>query len=73
MSKIKLFKIGELSDGTQRFQSQLSIGNDVADAVMGIDGIMKIWRYGDNGVGFYPYEKHYEIVSKKSDMNVQPL
>ncbi len=73
MSKLKLFEIEGLKDGTRRFQTQLLIGSDVADLVMGVDLIMMCWRYGDNGTGFYPYDKPYEIVSKKSDMNIQPL
>lgn len=73
MSKIKLFKAGELSDGTQRFQSQLLVGTDTADFVMGTDGVMRFYNNGDKGFGFYEYLKPYEIVSNKSDMVYQEL
>jgi hypothetical protein len=73
MQKIKLFEIEGLKDGTRRFQTQLSVGSNVADFVMGVDLIMKCWRYGDCGTCFYPYDGPYKIVRNKSDMNVQPL
>lgn len=69
----KLIKIDELSDGTQRFQSQLLIGTNVADFIMENDGIMKHYDKGDKGFGFYEYKGSYEIVNKLSDMIIQPL
>lgn len=73
MSKIKLLKAGTLSDGTQRFQSQLYVGKDTADFVMKTDGIMKYYSNGENGFNFYLYNKPYEIVSSKNDMFRQVL
>ena len=73
MSSIKLLKVGKLSDGTQRFQSQLYVGKDTADFIMGIDGIMKHYGNGEKGFDFYPYNKPYEIVSIKNDMVRQVL
>jgi hypothetical protein len=73
MSKIKLFKAGELSDGTQRLQSQLLVGTDTADFVMGTDGVLRCWGNGDGGFGFYEYTEPFEIVSNKSDMMYQEL
>lgn len=73
MSKLKLFEIEGLKDGTRRFQTQLSVGSDVADLVMGTDLIMMSWRYGDDGCHFYPFSGEYEIVKSKSDMNFQAL
>lgn len=72
MSKIKLLKIDELENGTQRFQSQLMVGKDSADFIME-DGIMKYWGYGDKGFNFYEYKEQYEIVESKKDMAVQEL
>lgn len=71
--KIKLLKAGELSDGTQRFQSQLYVGKDTADFIMQTDGVMKCYGNGENGFNFYPYKKPYEIVSSKNDMVMQIL
>lgn len=73
MSSIKLLKAGELQDGTQRFQSQLYVGKDTADFMMGTDGVMKLYRQGENGFDFYPYDKPYTIVSSKEEMRFQPL
>lgn len=73
MSKIKLFKAGELSNGTQRFQSQLMLGKDAADFIMRTDGVMKCWGNGNKGFDFYEYKEPYEIVSNKSDMLRQTL
>lgn len=72
MSKIKLLKIGELADGTQRFQSQLLVGKDSADFIME-DGVMKCWGNGKKGFDFYEYKEQYEIVESKKDMAVQVL
>lgn len=73
ISKIKLLKLSDLEDGTQRFQSQLLVGKDTADFVMGADGIMKCYGRGDKGFNFYPYNKPYEIVSNKAEMVIQAL
>ena len=73
MSNIKLLKAGILSDGTQRFQSQLYVGKDTADFIMETDGIMKCYGNGEKGFNFYPYDKPYQIVSNKSDMVRQVL
>ena len=67
MSKIKLLKAGELSDGTQRLQSQLMVGKDTADFVLRTDGILECWGNGVKGFGFYEYKEPYEIVSNKSE------
>lgn len=73
MSKIKLLKLDDLADGTERFQSQLYLGRDTADFIMCMDGIMRCYGLGENGMDFYPYEKPYEIVSNVSDMTIQQL
>jgi len=73
MNKIKLLHIGTLKDGTKRFQSQLWVGGDAADFIMGTDGIMKAIGYGDKGENFYPFNGKYEIVKNKSDMVTQAL
>jgi hypothetical protein len=73
MSIIKLLKIDELQDGTQRFQSQLLVGKDSADFVMDKDGVMKCWDNGKRGFDFYEYKEPYEIVNHKSEMKVQEL
>lgn len=73
VTPIKLFKAGELSDGTQRFQSQLSVGKGSADFIMDPDGTMKHWENGQNGFNFYPYSKPYQIVSNISEMSTQIL
>ena len=72
MATIKLLKIDTLSDGTQRFQSQLYVGRTVADFIMKPDGVMMC--YGElHGFGFYEYKEPYEIVSDISDMATQIL
>lgn len=73
ITPIKLFKASELSNGTQRFQSQLSVGKDSADFIMESDGTMKHWEYGKDGFNFYPYSKPYQIVSNISEMSTQIL
>lgn len=73
MSKIKLLKVDVLEDGTERFQSQLYVGKDTADFIMGSDGIIKYYNNGDKGFNFYPYNEPYEIISNKRDMNRQAL
>lgn len=73
MSTIKLLKIDELQDGTQRFQSQLLVGTDTADFVMEKDGVMKCYGNGKNGFNFYEYKGSFEIVLQKSEMKFQTL
>lgn len=62
MKKINLQKLDTLSDGTRRFQSQLRVGRDTADFIMGNDNIMKCYGYGKNGFDFYEYKKSYKII-----------
>ena len=69
---IKLLKIDELPDGTQRLQSQLLVGTNTADFIEK-DGVMKCYGNGKNGFDFYPYEHEYTIVSNKTDMIQQIL
>lgn len=72
MAKIKLLKIGELENGTIRLQSQLLVGQNVANFILE-DGILKVWRYGNEGTEFYETEIPYEIVHNKLEMRCQPL
>ena len=72
-NKIKLFKKDELQDGTQRFQSQLYVGRCSVDFIMGTDGIMKCYGYGNKAFDFYEYKEPYEIVTNKSDMIKQEI
>ncbi len=69
----KLMKIDELSNGTQRFQSQLYVGKDTADFAIEPDGIMRCYGNNKNGFDYYEYKEPYEIVSNKSDMFSQAL
>jgi hypothetical protein len=73
MSTIKLLKLDELQDGTQRFQSQLLVGKQTADFVMEKDGIMKCYGNGEKGFDFYEYKGSFEIVLQKSEMECQNL
>ena len=73
MSEIKLLKIDELSDGTQRFQSQLLVGTKTADFIMRSDGIMRCYGYGNKGFDYYEYSKAYQVFLNKSDMFMQPI
>lgn len=73
MSKIKLLKVDEMQDGTQRFQSQLLVGKDTVDFIMRNDGIMRCYCKGDKGFQFYEYKEPYEIAESKKDMVMQPL
>jgi hypothetical protein len=77
---IKLFKIGELENGTERFQTQLELFHTpsecrgIAASFIRKDGIMKVWQYGQHGgCGFYPYHGQFEIVQDIEDMKRQPL
>lgn len=72
---IKLLQFGEaMADGTIRYQTQLSVfrNSDTADFIFQ-DGIMKVWRFGDKGFGFYEYENSYIIVDSKEEMQSQEL
>lgn len=73
MSATKLWKVNTTKDGTERFQTQLELGRDTVSFIRGTDGVMKVWRYGENGASFYPTDKPYEIVDKIEDMKHQPL
>lgn len=66
-------KADELSNGTQRFQSQLYVGKDTADFIMRTDGIMRYYGNGKNGFDYYEYKEPYEIVLNKNDMVRQVL
>lgn len=73
-SKIKLFKLGTMEDGTVRLQSQLPFwaGNNVADFIFQ-DGKLKHFKRGKSGYDFYETDIPYQIVTKKSEMNSQIL
>lgn len=58
---IKLYKIDELSNGTERFCTQLGIGKGVASFVREKGGHMKFWRRGKNGFNFYKFNEPFEI------------
>lgn len=73
MSIIKLFSLGKLPDGTERFQSQLYIDKNTSDFIMDTDGIMKCYGRGSKGFDFYPYVGEYEIVSDIKEMKYQAL
>lgn len=70
-SKIKLFEIEKLPDGTRRFQSQLPFLNksNTADFIMDPDGVMKNYTKGC----YKPYTESYTIVSSKNEMINQKL
>lgn len=70
---IKLLKIDELDDGTERFCTQLQIGKGIASFIREKGGDMKFWRNGENGFNFYKYDKPFEIVKNLSEMRMQPL
>ena len=67
---IKLLKIDELDNGTERFCTQLQIGKGIASFIREKDGDMKFYDNGKNGVGFYKYDKPYKIVGSLSDMKM---
>lgn len=62
-----------MENGTQRFQSQLYIGRDSVDFIMGIDGIMRCYGYGDKGFNYYPFNEPYEIITDIKEMKYQKL
>lgn len=72
MSKINLFKIGELPDGTIRLQSQLLVGKDEADFIIKA-GVLKCWGNGKTGFDFYEYTEPYDIFESKEAMKYQEL
>lgn len=73
-SAIKLYSIGTMEDGTEKFQSQLCIGKDICDFIRKKeDNIMRVYDRGENGFGFYPYNKPFIIVDNITDMLSQPL
>jgi hypothetical protein len=72
-SKIKLYYLEKMSNGTIRLQSQLLVGRNDADFIME-DGKVKIWRHdNNNGFGFYDYNEPYEIVHDINEMRTQAL
>lgn len=70
---IKLYKIDELDNGTERFCTQLQIGMGIASFIREKDGDMKFYNNGKTGFGFYKYDKPYKIVENLSEMRMQPL
>ena len=70
---IKLFKIDTLEDGTERFQTQLQIGKDVASFIRKPNGKMKSYGNRKGCFDFYEYDKPYEIVNDIKEMSIQPL
>lgn len=72
MSPIKLYKVSESEDGTEKFQSQLMLGRDAVDFIRK-DGVMCCWGRGDRGFDFYSYDEEYEIVDSIEDMRFQKL
>jgi len=72
MEAIKLLQIGKSEDGIIRLQSQLAISHNVADFILE-NGVLKTWRYGDKGVGFYECSHPFAIVESIKDMALQPL
>jgi len=70
---IKLFKIASLNDGTERFQTQLSIGSDTANFIREPKGKMKAYGNGKNGFSFYEYNEPYQVVDNIKEMRTQIL
>ena len=73
MGTIKLFKIETLEDGTERFQTQLQIGKNVASFVREPNGKMKVYGNRKGSFNFYEYNEPYEIVNNIKDMRTQQL
>lgn len=69
ISKIKLFKIGTLDDGTIRLQSQLSVGRDSADFILRSDGTLQSWKHNRWITTIVPFE----IVEDINEMRTQNL
>ena len=72
MSKIKLFKVNTMEDGTVRLQSQLYVGRDSANFIIQ-DDILKCYGHKHGGFGFYEYKEPYEIVDNIKEMRTQEL
>jgi len=58
---IKLYKINELNNGTERFCTQLQIGKEIASFIREKNGDMEFYKYGKRGFEFYKYDKPFEI------------
>jgi hypothetical protein len=73
ISKIKLFKVEEMKNGTIRLQSQLMLGRDSVDFIIK-DGILKHhgWK-PKKGWDFHECNEPYEIVENRKDMLTQQL
>lgn len=69
---IKLYKVGEMEDGTIRLQSQLYIGKDTSDFIIE-NGVIKNYSIGEKGFNFYEYKEPYIIVDDISMMKNQPF
>lgn len=72
MSKIKLLKLDTVLNGVIRLQSQLLVGQNVADFVLE-DGILKNYRHGKNGFDFYETDMEFEIVESREEIFTQTL
>ena len=72
MSAIKLLYLGIMRDGTIRLQSQMLLGKSVADFIIE-DTVLKIWRYGNHGIDFYPFNDSYMVVANPKEMIIQEL
>jgi len=70
---IKLFEVYKMENGTRGFQSQLYVGSDTVDFVMGNDNTMRCYGHGENGFDFYEYKEPYEIISNIKEMQYQKL
>lgn len=70
---IKLYKIDELDNGTERFCTQLQIGMGTASFIREKDGDMKFYDNGKTGFGFYKYDKPYKVVENLSETRIRPV
>jgi hypothetical protein len=70
---IKLYKVDEMSDGTERFSTQLGLRNNTISFIREKNGVMKHFNRGEKGIGFYEYKKPFKIVENISDMRKQIL
>jgi hypothetical protein len=70
---IKLYKIDELDNGTERFCTQLQVGMGIASFIREKGGDMKFYNNGEKSFGFYKYDKPFEIVKNLTEMKMQPL
>ncbi len=69
---LKLLKLSVLKDGVIRLQSQLYVGKNVADYILE-NGILKVWKNGESGFGFYETDTPYEITESVKEMTSQQL